>query len=119
MAAPDIDAYLEQFDGDRLKRLKAVRMAVHTLAPGTVETMAYGVPTFSYMGQNMVHMAGFKKHLGLYPTPAAIKHFSEALKDYRTAPGTIQLPWERPLPLSLSEEILRYRVEQIKSSHSK
>jgi uncharacterized protein YdhG (YjbR/CyaY superfamily) len=113
MAAPDIDTYLEEFEGERRERLDLVRKTVHSLVPGTDETMAYGIPTFNYEGQHIVHVAGFKNHLGLYPTPAVIRHFSEALKDYKTATGTIQFPWKRPLPIQLIKEIVRYRVDQI------
>ena len=44
-------------------------------------------------GHNIVHFAASKKHIGLYPGPAAVEEFAEALKGYKTDKGTIRIPY--------------------------
>lgn len=41
------------------------------------------MPTY-WKGHNIVHFAASKKHIGLYPGPAAVEEFAEALKGYKT-----------------------------------
>ncbi|MFT8390858.1 MAG: hypothetical protein ABF586_06125 [Sporolactobacillus sp.] len=35
-------------------------------APEAIEKIAYRMPTF-WQGENLIHFAAFKKHIGLYP----------------------------------------------------
>ena len=44
-------------------------------------------------GRNIVHFAASKKHIGLYPDPATVEEFAEALKGYKTDKGTIRIPY--------------------------
>ena len=46
-----------------------------------------------WKGHNIVHFAASKKHIGLYPGPAAVEEFAEALKGYKTDKGTIRIPY--------------------------
>ena len=49
---------------------------------------------FQKKGQS--HYCGEKpktKHIGLYPGPAAVEEFAEALKGYQTDKGTIRIPY--------------------------
>ncbi len=50
------------------------------------------MPTY-WKGHNIVHFAASKKHIGLYPGPAAVEKFAEALKGYKTDKGTIRIPY--------------------------
>lgn len=50
------------------------------------------MPTY-WEGHNIVHFAASKKHVGLYPGPAAVEEFAETLKGYKTDKGTIHIPY--------------------------
>ena len=52
-----------------------------------------------------------KKHIGLYPGPEAVMEFSEQLAEYKTSKGTIQLPYDRPLPKQLISDIAKWCYE--------
>ena len=56
----------------------------------------------------------FKKHIGFYPMPLAVKAFAKDLKDFKTAEGSIQFPLEKPLPLTLIKKIVKFRVKESK-----
>ena len=62
------------------------------------------VPTY-WKKQNLIQFAAFKKHIGLYPGPAAVETFADRLQGYKTSKGTIQFPYDMPLPLDLISKI--------------
>jgi uncharacterized protein YdhG (YjbR/CyaY superfamily) len=69
------------------------------------------MPAFSYR-RILVAFAGFRHHIGFYPTPSAVKAFAKDLTDFKTAKGSIQFPLEKPLPLALIGRITAFRVRE-------
>jgi uncharacterized protein YdhG (YjbR/CyaY superfamily) len=59
-------------------------------------------------GQNLIHFAAFKKHIGLYPGDEVTTIFAEKLADFKTSKGGIQLPNNKPLPIELISEIAKW-----------
>jgi uncharacterized protein YdhG (YjbR/CyaY superfamily) len=66
--------------------LQQVRATIRKAAPEAAETIKYGIPTF-VLGENLVHFAAFKKHIGFYPTPSAIAAFREQLVGVQECEG--------------------------------
>lgn len=112
-----VDAYLAQCDGPVRARLDALRALVRAEAPGAVERMAYGLPTW-WQVENLVHLGAFARHVGLYPGARAIEVFADALATFKTSKGAIQLPHERPLPMELVRDIVRWRVAQVSAAET-
>lgn len=106
-----VDAYLAAFPPAIRARLEALRAALHEAAPEAVETMAYGIPTLKGR-KNLVHFAGYERHIGFYPGPEGIAHFRAELAGFPQAKGSVQFPHDRELPLELAARITRWRVEQ-------
>ncbi len=106
--APEtIDAYiLAQPEGVR-QYLNAVRDAVRAALPEAEERISWSMPTF-WKGHNIIQFAGFKKHVGLYPGPEAVREFSGRLEGYKTSKGTIQIPYSSPVPKELIADIARW-----------
>ncbi len=110
-----IDEYIDTFEGPRREMLKKVRSIISGAAPvETTETISYQIPTFRYNG-NLIHFAGSKNHIGIYPGPGAIEYFAEELQPYKTNKGTIQLSWDQPLPTKLIQDIVAYNTELLKN----
>ena len=107
-----IDGYIAAFPSETQVILTNIRQIIHEEAPEVEEAIAYGIPTFRLKG-NLVHFAGYKKHIGFYPTPSAIVAFEDELKDYPTAKGSIQFPLNRPVPYDLIRRIVQFRVRQV------
>jgi uncharacterized protein YdhG (YjbR/CyaY superfamily) len=63
--------------------------------------------------------AGFKNHIGFYPTPSAVEAFAGRLSKYKIAKGSIQFPLKEPLPIALIREITAFRVKESKESDKK
>lgn len=107
----DIDSYIASFPPDIQKLLREMRRLIHEAAPEATEKISYQMPTF-YLKGNLVHFAAAKHHLGFYPSPSGITAFSEALKNYATSKGAIQLPFDKPLPAELITKIVAFRVHE-------
>ena len=109
--APEtIDEYIAAQPEEIRQYLKEVRNALHAALPEAKERISWSMPTF-WKKHNIIQFAGFKKHIGLYPGPEAVLEFAEQLKAYKTSKGTIQLPYNKPLPLELIGEIAAWCYE--------
>jgi uncharacterized protein YdhG (YjbR/CyaY superfamily) len=62
------------------------------------------MPTW-WKGQNLIHFAAQKRHIGLYPGGEATAVFAEDLQDFDVSKGTIRLPYDRALPAELIARI--------------
>jgi len=107
----DIDLYISGFPAETQQVLEQVRAAIRKAAPDASEIINYGIPTF-FLNGNLVHFAGYKNHIGFYPTPSAIEAFKKELSVYEGAKGSVQFPLDKPMPFSLISKITRFRVKQ-------
>ncbi|GLU50751.1 DUF1801 domain-containing protein [Dyadobacter frigoris] len=108
---PDVDNYIAGFPKEIQKLLEEMRLAIRKAAPDAEEKIGYGIPTFTLNG-NLVHYAAFKNHIGFYPAPRGLEAFKEELSGYKGAKGSVQFPFDKPLPLDLVAKITKFRIEQ-------
>lgn len=106
-----IDEFIANSPSEVQGILKWIRSTVRKAAPDAEETINYGIPTFILNG-NLVHFAGFKSHIGFYPTPSGIEKFKKELSAYETAKGSVKFPLDRPIPYGLIEKIVKFRVKE-------
>ena len=109
-SAANIDDYITAFPPATQARLQEVRALIRSVAPDATETMSYAIPTFDLNGKHLVHFAGYAKHIGFYPTPAAITAFQDELAGYTRAKGSVQFPLSQPLPVDLIRRMVEFRV---------
>lgn len=109
-APKSIDEYIEAQPEETRSVLSKIRKTIRAAAPEAVEKISWQMPTF-WQGENLIHFAAFKKHFGLYPGDLTFTPFKDKLKDYITSKGTIQFPYDKPVPYDLIAEITAYRVE--------
>lgn len=109
--AGDVDAYIAGFPKEVQVILARVRQTIRQAAPGAQEKLAYGIPTFVLNG-NLVHYGAFKKHLGFYPTSSGIANFQPELAAYKSARGSVQFPFAKPIPYELMATIVKFRVAE-------
>ena len=106
-----VDDYISQFPKEVQKILDELRRIIKNNAPDAKEIINYGIPTYKLNG-NLVHFAGFKNHIGFYPTPSVIDKFKDKLSKYKLSKGTIQFPINESLPVVLIKEIVIFRVKE-------
>jgi uncharacterized protein YdhG (YjbR/CyaY superfamily) len=107
----DIDSYIGSFPEKTQKLLQEVRETIRKAAPEAEQTINYGIPTFKFRG-NLVHFAGFKNHIGFYPTASGIEAFKKELSVYEGAKGSVRFPLDKPIPFELIERIVKFRVKE-------
>ena len=105
----DVDTYIQSFPQQTQTLLNQLRATIKQAAPNAAELISYGMPTYKHHGA-LIHFAGYEKHIGLYPAPAAITLFAQELSRYKTSKGAIQLPLNEPLPLDLVTRIVMFRI---------
>ena len=108
----NIDEYIARFPPDTQRLLEQVRATIKKAATEAVETISYGMPSFSLNKVYLVYFAAYKNHIGFYPTPTGIEEFKEAFSSYKTGKGSIQFPLDRPMPLDLIARIVEFRVKE-------
>ena len=102
-----IDEYIAAQPEAVQPKLRELRRILRAAVPEAEERISWSMPTY-WKGQNLIHFAASKKHLGLYPGGEATTVFAEELKDYDVSKGTIRLPYDKPLPAELIETIARW-----------
>jgi len=106
-----ISEYIQGAPQEARAKLRQMLACVRTAVPGATESLKWGMPAFSNQ-RILVVFAGYKHHIGFYPTPSAVKAFAKELSKFKTAKGSIQFPLDKPLPLSLIRKITAFRVEE-------
>lgn len=106
-----VEEYINIYDGDIKERLINLRKLILDCSPDISEKISWGMPTFVLKG-NLVHFAVQKNHIGFHPSPSAIEAFKDQLTDYKYSKGTVQFPYNRPLPYDLVREMVLFRVEE-------
>ena len=106
-----IDAYISGFPIHTREMLEQIRSTIKSAAPDAIEAIKYAIPTFILNG-NLIHFAGYKNHIGLYPAPSGMEQFEEEVAIYKTGKGTLQFPIDQPMPLDLIARIVKFRVQE-------
>ena len=116
MTATSIIEYIDSYDGDVRRRLLTVYELIRSVVPDeAVESISWRMPTFKLGTEPLFFFTGTKRHIGFYPTPDAIAHFSTELAGYGTTEHAIQLRHDVPLPTELVREMIAWRLQQLPS----
>lgn len=104
-----IDQYIFEQTEEIRPILQKIRETIRIAAPDAREKISWQMPTF-WQGENLIHFAAAKKHIGIYPGGEVTTVFADRLTKFKTAKGTIQLALAGPIPYDLIAEITRWRV---------
>ncbi|MCU0368118.1 MAG: DUF1801 domain-containing protein [Cyclobacteriaceae bacterium] len=110
-AYSDVDAYIKDQPKQIHDSLKKLRAAIIKAAPKAQESISYGMPAYKFHGA-LVYFGGFKNHISFFPVSSGVAHFSDQLKEFKTAKGTIQFPFDKPIPVKLVTAIVKFRVQE-------
>lgn len=102
-----VDEYIESQDENARPKLNEIRAVIRAAIPDTEECISWSMPTYR-KGNNLIHFAASKKHLGLYPGGEATTVFAEELAGFDVSKGTIRLPYDRALPVELISKIAKW-----------
>ena len=106
-----IDEYISAQEESIRPKLQELRTIIREAIPEAEERISWSMPTF-WKGQNLIHFAAAKKHIGLYPGGEATTVFALELADLDVSKGTIRLPYDRELPVDLIKRIAQWCWQQ-------
>jgi uncharacterized protein YdhG (YjbR/CyaY superfamily) len=110
-----IDSYIQDQPQATARVLEELRDCILEAAPNAIETFNYNIPAFALIEggkrDEQIMMAGYPRHVGLYPHPTVMERFVDELKDYKQGKGSVQFPLDTPLPRTLIVKMVRYRMQ--------
>jgi uncharacterized protein YdhG (YjbR/CyaY superfamily) len=107
----NVDSYIASFPEHTREWLQQMRNIIKAAAPNAEETISYQMPAYKLNGM-LVYFAGYKNHIGFYPTASGIAAFQKELSVYKGAKGSVQFPLDKPLPGTLIRKIVKFRLKQ-------
>ena len=107
-----VDDYISTFPPDVQTVLQAARKTIHAAAPGAKESISYQIPTFSISGRPVVYLAGWKKHISLYPIPGLDDALEQQVAPYLSGQGTAKFLLAKPIPHELITVLVQRLVGQ-------
>ena len=113
IAPSNIDEYIFPFPSETQKKLEQIRQLIQKLAPKAKEVISYGMPAFK-LNSVIVYFAGYKHHIGFYPTSTGIKNFEKEFAKYKWSKGAVQFPLDEPLPVALITKIVKFKIKEDK-----
>ena len=116
-----MDAYIAAQSEEARVKLDELRAIIKEAAPDAEEMINYKVPSFSLVPNGkrdqQLMMAAYAKFIGFYPFPTTMAAFADELKEYRQGKGSVQFPFNKPLPKDLIIRMVRFRQEELNSSN--
>ena len=106
-----IDEYIAACPPDAQAYLHVIRKLIHSLVPDAKEKISYQMAAFERHGRNLIHFAGWKKHVSLYPVPAGSEAFERQIAKYVDGKGTVKFALDEPLPVKLIERVVKLHLE--------
>ena len=113
-----VDEYINAAAKKAQEKLREIRAILKTVAPNATETLKWGNPVFEE-NRILFAYAAFKSHMNFMPTPSALEPFKKELSDYKTGKGTIQFPYDKPLPKTLIKKIAAYRAKDVRENDAR
>ena len=100
------------------KNLRELYTILRKVAPKAREAIKWRSPVFEE-NRILFAFAAYKSHLNFMPTPSALKPFRKELSKLGTSKGSIQLPYDQPLPKALIRRIAAFRVKELREKDVK
>lgn len=115
-----VDEYIAACPEETHERLQEIRKTIKKLAPNAKEKISYQIAAFELNGKNLIHFAGWKKHISLYPIPAGDDAFEKEASKYADGKGTMKFPLDEPMPMKLVNKVIKLHLAQnLKMTKSK
>ena len=106
-----VNDYIAASESHVKKHLKQIREAITSVAPNAEEVISYQMPGYKQNGM-VVFFAGYKNHIGFYPTGSGIEKFKNEFAKYKWSKGAVQFPLDKPLPVALIKKIVKFKLKE-------
>lgn len=110
-----MDDYIINQPLEAQRILNEIRKIINDTVPGVIELLNYKVPSFTLVPggkvEQQIMMSGNSKFVGFYPFPETMEAFASELTDYKCGKGSIQFPFNKPLPIDIIVRMVKHRKE--------
>ena len=113
-----VTEYINAAPRQAKEKLQELRAILQKAAPEATESLKWGSPVFEEK-RILFAYAAFKSHLNFMPTPSALEPFKKELAAYKTGKGSIQFPYDKPLPKLLIRKIAAYRIKDVRENDAR
>ena len=119
IVAGRVDEYIKKCPKGVQPRLRDIRTAIQTAAPGFTETVSYfQMPGYFYEGYDyngMFAWFSFKSpYVRLHVRPPALEDNKKDLVDYATTKAIISFPADRAIPKALVKKLVKASIKIMK-----
>jgi uncharacterized protein YdhG (YjbR/CyaY superfamily) len=119
MTPGTIDEYLLTLDDRKRTALQELRQTILGIIPNAEECISYGMPAFRLEGKVIAGFAAFTNHLSYLPHSGSVfSELSEELAGYKSTPGSLHFPIDRPLPKALVKKLIATRLKEVRGRAS-
>ncbi len=113
-----VEEYFEAQPEKTKQALLELKECIFKAAPNAIELFNYDIPAYTLIKggkrEQQIMIAGYKKHVGLYPHPTTMEKFDSKLSEYKRGKGSVQFLLDKPLPKDLIVRMIKYRMELLK-----
>lgn len=107
-----VEDYLDSLPVHVRAVVERVRRIVLDAVPDADERISHHLPTITLDGRSLVHVAGWTKHVSMYPVPEGDADLARDLSPYRSGQGTLAFPLAEDLPEDLVRRVAEAFVAQ-------
>jgi uncharacterized protein YdhG (YjbR/CyaY superfamily) len=111
-----VDLYIAEFAVNVQQQLQKLRKIILETVPNAEEIISYKMPAYK-VHECLVYFAGYKNHIGFYPTGSGIAAFEHELGNYKYSKGAVQFPIDKELPRDLIVSMVQYRLASAIAKH--
>jgi uncharacterized protein YdhG (YjbR/CyaY superfamily) len=116
-----VQDYIESHSQETKQALMELRKCILEVAPNAIEMFNHNIPAYALISggkrEQQTMMAGYEKHVGLYPHPTTMEKFATELVGYKKGKGSVQFHINKPLPVDLIKRMVQYRLELLNQKH--
>ena len=113
-----VEEYFDSQTEQAKKALLELKECILEVEPNATELLNYNIPAYALIEngkrEQQIMIAGYKKHVGLYPHPTTMEKFEPELTEYKRGKGSVQFPLNKPLPKELIIRMITYRIKFLK-----
>lgn len=108
MSKNEVDRYLAALEEPKRRTLDALRRTILEIVPNVEQCISYGSPAFGLQGKVIAGFAAFSNHLRfLSHSGSVFRELEDAISHYKTSPGALQFPVDKPLSKALVKSLLQ------------
>lgn len=96
-----VDEYVQSFPDPVRQALQSVRERIREVIPEAEERISYGIAGFRLDGKALLYIAGWARHVSMYPVPDGDDALTADTAPFRSGRGTLRFPVDEPIPLDL------------------